>query len=82
VPSFDSADPTQPLQSIFSDDQIEFLRENVDDYDINHLLDQSLKDLMTSDDDPSVTDLMQAATDHGDSGDDEPPNGPSPFGGV
>lgn len=57
-------DPERPLREVFSEEQIEFLEENQDEYDLDDLLDQSLKDVMTSDDEPSVTDLMQAATDN------------------
>ncbi len=56
--SFDEAEPTQPLRTILSEDQISFLREKVDEYDLNEILDQSPRDLMRSDEEPSPTDLL------------------------
>lgn len=77
--SDDFSDPTQPLRSVFTDDQIEFLRENLDEYDIDKLLNNSLKDLMTHDDKPSLTELMETVTDRQTSADSdvEPPDNPT-----
>lgn len=70
----DGTDPERPLREVFTEEQIEFLRENQDQYDLDSILDKTLKDLMTSDDDPSVADLMQSAT-----GGQDAPEGPGFF---
>lgn len=68
----DGNDPERPLRDVFTEEQIEFLEENQDQYDLDAILDQSLKDVMTSDEKPSITDLMQSAT-GGDESPDVPP---------
>ena len=69
----DGTDPERPLRDVFTEEQIQFLKENQDQYDLASILDQSLKDVMTSDDKPSLTELMQSAT-----GGSEPPSAPPP----
>jgi hypothetical protein len=58
VPSDDRPDPSQPLREVLDEEQVEFLRERNEEPEFQNLLDKSLKDILGSDDDPDLGELL------------------------
>lgn len=58
--NFEKFNPEQPLKEILSDRQIKFVDQNLEETDIDSILEKSLKDLMTSDDSPAVSELFNS----------------------
>lgn len=54
----DRPDPSRPLREVLDEEQIDFLRERQEDPQLRKLLDQSLKEILGSENDTDIGELL------------------------